>query len=64
MKTKLPQEPPKLEKLGKLDAIVLQTGKNDSDGNTWRPIVGEEKVPPKPLAQGLLSYLLGTWKAQ
>ena len=28
METKLPQEPPKLEKLGKLDAIVLQSGKN------------------------------------
>jgi len=63
METKLPQEAPKLERLGKLDAIVLQTGNNSSDGNTWRPIPDKEKVPPKPLAQGLLSYLLGTWKA-
>lgn len=33
METKLPQEAPKLEKLGKLDAIVLQNGRNNSDGN-------------------------------
>ncbi len=63
METKLPQEAPKLEKLGKLDAIVLQSGKNNSDGNRWTIQVGEDKVPPKPLAQGLLSYLLGRWKS-
>jgi hypothetical protein len=63
METRLLQEQPTLEKLGHLDAIVLQNGNNNSDGNRWTVQVGEEKIPPKPLAQGLLPYLLGTWKA-
>ncbi len=52
------QELPKLELLGTLDTLVLQSGRNDDDGNNWRPKPDAGKLPPVPLTRGIFSYLL------
>lgn len=48
---------PHLVRLGNLNTVVREHGRNNDDGNGWTIKVEEERRPPAPLRRGLLAFL-------